>query len=135
MSTITRLDTSERFSEAVVHGGVVYLAGQVPDAAACDVLEADGAPSAYAQTRSVLEQVDALLARAGSDKSRLLSATVYIVGFDAAYASMNRAWVEWLPAGSAPARATVGSVTLAKKEWLVEIVVTAAVGADARSAQ
>ena len=127
MASITRLDTSERFSEAVVHNGVVFLAGQVPDAAACAVLDADGAPSAYAQTRSVLEQVDALLARAGSDKSRLLSATVYISGFEAADAGMNKAWVEWLPAGCAPARATVGNVTLANKEWLVEIMVTAAV--------
>ena len=116
---IVRLDTSARFSEAVVHGGVAYLAGQVP---ADDAL----APDAAAQTRSVLAQVDALLARCGSDKSRLLSATVYLTSMEA-YAGMNEAWAAWLPAGTAPARATVGNVTLAKKEWLVEIVVVAAV--------
>jgi enamine deaminase RidA (YjgF/YER057c/UK114 family) len=116
-SMITRLDASARYSEAVVHAGTCYLAGQV---AADDAL-ADCA----SQTRSVLAQVDALLARAGSDKSRLLSATVYLTSLEH-YAAMNEVWAAWLPAGCAPARATVGNVTLAKKEWLVEIVVVAA---------
>ena len=119
-SPIVRLDTTPRYSEAVVHGGVAYLAGQV---AADDAL----AGGCSAQTRSVLAQVDALLARVGSDKSRLLSATVYLTSLEH-YAAMNEAWAAWLPAGCAPARATVGNVALAKPEWVVEIVVVAARG-------
>ena len=117
MSSILRLDTTPKYSEAVVHNGVIYLAGQVP---------ADTSGDAKAQTQSILAGIDALLARAGSDKTRILSATVYLQSFDS-FAGMNEAWVEWVPAGHAPARATVGNVTLAKKEWLLEIQVTAAV--------
>ena len=116
-SPIVRLDTTPKYSEAVVHNGVIYLAGQVP---------ADTTGDAKAQTQSILSGIDALLARAGSDKTRILSATVYLQSFDS-FAGMNEAWVEWVPAGHAPARATVGNVTLAKKEWLLEIQITAAV--------
>ena len=116
-SPITRLDASARYSEAVVHNGVAYLAGQV---AADDALL-----DCASQTASVLAQVDAMLARCGSDKSRLLSATVYLTSLDH-YAAMNEVWAAWLPAGCAPARATVGNVTLAKAAWVVEIVVVAA---------
>ena len=119
MAAITRLETSARFSEAVVHGGTVYLAGQVP---AEDALEGGAA----AQMQSILAQVDAWLARAGSRKDRLLSATVYLTSFEH-YAAMNEAWVAWLPQGCAPARATVGNVTLANAKWLIEVSVTAAV--------
>lgn len=120
---IVRVDVARRFAEMVVYGGVAYLAGQVPDAEA-----ADG--DAATQTASVLAQVDALLARAGSDKTRLLSAQVYLTSMEH-YAGMNAAWEAWLPAGHAPARATVGNVTLANPKWVVEIVVTAAAGAPA----
>ena len=118
MSAIARLDTSARYSEAVIHNGTIYLAGQVP--------ADDALGSALSQTRSVLAQIDALLARAGSDKSRLLSATVYLTSLEH-YAAMNEAWAAWVPAGAAPARATVGNVALARPEWLVEISVIAAV--------
>jgi enamine deaminase RidA (YjgF/YER057c/UK114 family) len=114
---ITRLETSARFSEAVVHNGVVYLAGQVPTA--------DALGDARTQTRSVLSEIDRCLALAGTDKSRLLSATVYLTNI-ANIADMNAEWEAWLPAGAGPARATVGNVTLAKPEWLVEISITAA---------
>jgi enamine deaminase RidA (YjgF/YER057c/UK114 family) len=77
------------------------------------------------QTESVLRQVDALLARVGSDKTRILSATVYLTSMEH-YAGMNEAWAAWMPAGHAPARATVGNVTLARPEWCVEILITAA---------
>ena len=97
--------------------GVAYLAGQV---AADDALL-----DCVTQTASVLAQVDALLARCGSDKSRLLSATVYLTSLDH-YAAMNAVWAAWLPAGCAPARATVGGVALANPSWVVEIVVCAA---------
>jgi enamine deaminase RidA (YjgF/YER057c/UK114 family) len=120
MAAITRLDVTPRYSEAVIHAGTVYLAGQVPEATA-----ATG--DAAAQTREVLGLVDALLARAGSHKSRLLSATVYVRDMAADYAGMNVAWEEWCPAGHAPARATV-QAALARPEWRVEVVVVAAQG-------
>ena len=96
--SITRIDTSAKLSEAVVHNGTVYLAGQVPSD--------DSLADAGTQTRSVLRNIDELLARAGSDKSRLLSATVYLTTLDS-FAALNEAWIEWLPAGCAPTRATV----------------------------
>ena len=124
MASITRVDTSARYSEAVVHAGTVYLAGQVPsdDAAAGD---------AKAQTADVLAQIDALLARCGSDKTRVLSATIYLTDLDADYALMNAAWEAWMPAGCAPARATVGVSRLAHARWRVEISVVAAAAAVA----
>lgn len=116
--SVRRIETSPRFSEAVVHNGVVYLSGQVP--------EEGSLRDAKTQMESILSQIDGLLARAGSNKSHLLSATVYLTSFDS-YSAMNEAWEAWLPPGSAPARATIGNVTLAKKEWLIEIMVSAAV--------
>lgn len=121
MAAITRLDTSVRYSEAVVSGGVVYLAGQVP---------ADGGADMAAQTRSVLAQIDALLARAGSHKSRILSATIYLTSI-ADKDAMNAEWEAWVPAGCAPARATVGGVALVDASWKIEVCVVAAVGAPA----
>ena len=119
-SPIERIDAGPRLSEAVVYGGrTVYLAGQVPDDAAA--ASADIA----VQTTSVLAQVDAMLAKCGSDKTRLLHATIYLTTLDD-FAGMNAVWTAWLPAGCAPARATVGGVRLAKPEWRVEMVVTAA---------
>lgn len=117
MSTILRLHATSRFSEATVHNNTVYLAGQVPTP--------DALADARTQTRSVLAQIEAYLVEAGSSKSRILSATVYLTSLDH-YADMNTEWEAWLPVGCAPARATVGNVTLAKPEWLVEIVVVAA---------
>ena len=119
-SNIVRIDSSPRFSEAVIHNSTVYLAGQVPTS------DASLSNDAYIQTKSVLSEVDAYLKKAGSDKSKILTATVYLTTFDS-YDGMNKAWVEWLPEGCAPARATIGNITLAKKEWLIEIQLTAAV--------
>ncbi len=124
--TISRVDPGLRYSEAVVHGDVVYLAGQVPGEEALD-------GDAGVQTASVLAQVDALLARVGSDKSRLLSATIYLASFDS-YTRMNEVWDAWLPSGAAPARATVGNVVLARREWLLEIVIVAALRPASSSA-
>jgi enamine deaminase RidA (YjgF/YER057c/UK114 family) len=102
-----------------VHNGVVYLTGQVPD---------DGAlANARTQVKSVLANIDALLARAGSDKSRVLSATLLLTHIDADFAAVNDEWVRWLPAGCAPARTTLAGVRLADARWRVEIVVVAAV--------
>lgn len=119
MTDIKRIDTSSRFSEAVIYNGIVYLAGQVPTP---DAINSD----AETQTRSTLAEIDKFLEKSNSHKSRILSATVYLTDFSS-YDGMNKAWIEWLPEGCAPARATIGNVTLAKKEWLLEIQVIAAI--------
>jgi enamine deaminase RidA (YjgF/YER057c/UK114 family) len=114
--TITRFETGTRMSQAVVHNGTVYLAGQVSDAEGVE-----------AQTKDILGQIDALLATVGSDKSRLLSATIYLADMST-FAEMNRAWDGWVAAGHAPARATV-EAKLAGPQYRVEISVVAATGA------
>lgn len=113
--TIRRIDASARMSQAVVHGDVVYLAGQV------------GAPgeSVEVQTRTVLSQIESLLATVGSDKSKLLSATIWLASMDD-FGAMNEVWDEWIGGRDAPARAT-GEVRLATPDYKVEIIVTAAV--------
>lgn len=116
MSTIQRLHVGPRMSEAAVHQGVVYLAGQVADDASQDIT---------GQTRQVLAAVDRLLAEAGSDKSRILRAQIFLVDlvdFDA----MNAVWEAWVVPGHTPPRATV-QANLAKPGWKIEVVVTAAV--------
>ncbi len=114
--TIQRFDVGQRMSEMAVHNGVVYLAGQVASDASLDIT---------GQTADVLAQIDAMLARAGSDKTKILRAQIYIADV-AEFAGMNAAWDAWVPAGHTPPRATV-EAKLAKPEWKVEIVVTAAV--------
>ena len=115
MATIQRLHPAARYSEAAIHDGTVYLAGQVADDATQDIV---------GQTRQVLAAVDRLLAEAGSDKTRILRAQVFLADI-ADYAGMNTAWGAWVPAGAAPPRATV-EARLARPEWRVEVVVTAA---------
>jgi len=118
MSDIQRFDTGPRMSEMTVHNGVAYLAGQVA---------ADASADARGQTAEVLGMIDALLARVGSDKTRILRAQIFLADL-ADFPALNAAWDAWVPAGHTPARATV-EARLAKPEWKVEIVVTAAVGA------
>jgi len=113
---VQRFDVGARLSEMAVHNGVAYLAGQVP---------ADGSLDITGQTQQVLAAVDALLARAGTDKRRLLRVEIFLADL-ADFPGMNAAWEAWLPAGHAPPRATV-QATLAKPEWRVEMVVTAAI--------
>jgi enamine deaminase RidA (YjgF/YER057c/UK114 family) len=113
--TIQRIDAGPILSEAVVHNGVAYLAGQV---------STGGAKEAGGQTREVLAAIDALLERVGTDKSRILRAQIYLADMDD-YARMNAVWEQWVAPGHAPARATV-QAALAKPQWKVEIVVTAA---------
>lgn len=115
--TIKRLHTGPRMSQAVIHNKTVYLAGQV----------AAGAPGGgvAAQTQEILSKIDALLAEAQTDKSRLLSATIWLTDI-ATFAEMNRVWDAWVVAGAAPARATVVSARLAAPEFKVEIAVVAA---------
>lgn len=114
MSEIKRLHAGARYSEASIHAGTVYLAGQVA---------VGGADTIEAQTTEVLSSIDKLLAEAGSSKSRILMAQIYLADM-ADYAGLNSVWDKWV-ATSAPARATV-EAKLARPEWKVEIVVTAA---------
>ena len=116
MTTIQRFHTGARLSEAAVHNGTAYLAGQVADDATQDIA---------GQTRQVLAEIDALLAEVGSDKSRILMAQIFIADL-ADFAGMNAVWDAWVAPGHAPCRATV-EARLAKPGWRVEIVVTAAV--------
>jgi len=113
---IQRFDVGARLSEMAVHGNTVYLAGQIADDATQDI---------RGQTQQVLEAIDALLARAGSDRSKILMAQIYLADL-ADFVGMNEVWDAWVPAGNAPPRATV-QAALAKPEWKIEIVVTAAV--------
>jgi enamine deaminase RidA (YjgF/YER057c/UK114 family) len=112
---VQRFDVGTRLSEMTVHNGVCYLAGQVP---------ADATQDMAGQTTQVLAAIDALLARAGSDKSKLLMCQIFITDL-ADFPAMNAVWEAWLPAGHAPPRATVVA-RLAKPEWRLEMVVTAA---------
>lgn len=113
---VRRIRTGTRMSQAVVHGGVVYLAGQVATRRDEDVA---------GQTRQVLAAVDELLAEANSDKTRILTATVWLARM-ADFGAMNAVWDAWVPAGEAPARACVES-KLARPDILVEVRVVAAV--------
>lgn len=113
MSDITRMETGPRMSQAVVANGIVWLAGQVG---------APGAPVAN-QTRAVLEQVDRLLAAAGTDKTRIVSAQIWLADM-ADFAEMNAVWDQWVPQGHTPARAT-GEAKLATPDYKVEVIVTA----------
>jgi enamine deaminase RidA (YjgF/YER057c/UK114 family) len=112
--TITRLHSGPRMSQAVIHGDTVYLAGQV------------GSPGASVaeQTRTVLSQIDALLAETGSAKSKVLSATIWLADM-ADFAEMNSVWDEWVGGQDAPARAT-GEAKLATPAYRVEIIIVAA---------
>ena len=114
--TIQRFDTGPRMSQAVVHGNTVYLAGIVASNAA--------GQSVTKQTQDILSIIDGHLAKAGSDKSKLLSATIYITDMKN-FAEMNAVWDGWVSAGNTPARATV-EVKLASPQYHVEIMVTAA---------
>ena len=113
--SIQRLQVATRYSEAAIHQGVVYLAGQVPN---------DGQLDIEGQTAEVLAMIDALLAQAGSDKEHLLMVTIYLADMSD-YAAMNKVWDAWLTTGFAPPRACV-QAALAHPDWKVEIVVTAA---------
>lgn len=116
--SIKRFQTATRMSQAVVHGGTVYLAGQVAQGA--------GGKSVTEQTKDILARIDALLAEAGSDKQHMLSATIWLNSMDD-FAEMNAVWDAWVPGGHAPARACVESPRLAAPQYTVEIGIIAAV--------
>jgi enamine deaminase RidA (YjgF/YER057c/UK114 family) len=112
--SIKRIQTGPRMSQAVIHNKTVYLAGQVGTGATVAI-----------QTRDILASIDALLAEAGTDKSRLLSATIWLTDM-ATFGEMNGVWQSWVVPGETPARATVVSPQLASTEFKIEIAVVAA---------
>lgn len=114
MAGIERIECGARMSGAVVYNGLVWLAGQV------------GTPGASVteQTKDALAEVDRLLALAGSDKTRILSAQIWLADM-ADFAEMNAVWDGWVPQGATPARAT-GEAKLAAPGYRVEVIVTAA---------
>jgi len=116
MTDIQRLKAGPRMSQAVIHGNTVYLAGQV----------AQRAPgqSVAEQTRDILAALDELLAEAGTDKSKLLSATIWLVDMNN-FAEMNAIWDAWVVPGHTPGRACV-EAKLAAPQYTVEIAVIAA---------
>lgn len=116
MTDIRRIEPGARMSEAVIHGGKVYTAGIVADATV--------GKSVLEQTKEVLEQIDAILAKAGSDKTRILKANIWLTDI-ATFSQMNQAWDAWAVSGQTPARATV-EAKLAAPGYDVEIMVEAA---------
>lgn len=114
--TIQRFHVDPRMSEAVVHNHTIYLAGQVAEDASQDLA---------GQTRQILAAIDRLLAECGSDKTRILSAQIFLADI-ADFPAMNSVWDAWVPAGHTPARATIES-KLAAPKYRVEIKVIAAV--------
>ncbi|MEP9360444.1 RidA family protein [Sphingomonas sp. KR3-1] len=117
MAEIKRFQTNPRMSGAVVHGGVVSLSGQV-------AIDHRGGTVAN-QAREVLERIDLLLADAGTDKSKLLTANLYLTDI-ASLQALNMAWDRWVVPGCAPTRTTIQAV-LASPDYALEIAVTAAV--------
>jgi enamine deaminase RidA (YjgF/YER057c/UK114 family) len=115
--SIQRFHTNDRMSQVVVHGDTVYLAGQV----------AQSAPGGTVteQTQAILAQIDTLLAEAGTDKSKALSATIWLCSMDD-FAEMNAVWDAWATGGNAPCRACVESPRLASPNFTVEIGLIAA---------
>jgi enamine deaminase RidA (YjgF/YER057c/UK114 family) len=113
---IQRFDVGARMSEMSIYNGIAHLAGQVAE---------DGSADISGQTRQVLSAIDALLARAGSDKTKILMAQIFLADVGD-FAAMNAVWDEWVVPGHTPPRATV-QAPLARPEWRIEIVVTAAV--------
>lgn len=117
MGDIERIATSKRMSKIVTYNGTVYLCGQVGDSE-------DGSISMGRQTENMLAKVDSLLAEVGSDRSMILSATIYVRDMKD-FAEMNTVWDSWIPEGHAPARACV-EARMARPDILVEISVIAA---------
>ena len=114
MSDIKRIETGPRMSQAVIANGFVFLAGQV----------GEPGTSVTDQTKAVLAQIDALLAQAGTDKTRIVSAQIWMADM-AEFAEMNAVWDAWVPQGHTPARAT-GESALATPDYKVEIICIAA---------
>ena len=116
MKPIKRIEAGTRMSEAVIYGGKVYLAGIVADKMV--------GKSVYEQTKEILEQIDAILAKANTDKTCILKANIWLTDIST-FDQMNKAWDAWAVTGKTPARATV-EAKLAAPDYDVEIMVEAA---------
>ena len=114
--SIKRINAGSRMSSAVVHGDTVYLAGLTADDAKADV---------KGQTAQILAKIDKFLAEAGTDKSKVLSANIWLTDIST-WSQMNEVWDAWVPAGHTPPRATV-QAQLANPAYKIEVVVVAAV--------
>ena len=112
---VRRFHVGDRMSEMAIHRGTVYLAGQVAGDATQDI---------RGQTVQVLAAVDRLLHEAGTDRAHILRAQIYLADI-ADFGAMNEVWDDWVAPGDAPPRATV-QAKLARPEWKIEVVVTAA---------
>ncbi len=115
MPEIKRIGVGARMSKAVIHNGTVHLAGQVGEPGS-DVTE---------QTKEILAEIDRILAEAGTDKTRLITAQIWLADIASDFGKMNAVWDSWVSPGNTPARYT-GEAKLAGPEYLVEIIVTAA---------
>jgi enamine deaminase RidA (YjgF/YER057c/UK114 family) len=116
MQAIERVNVGKRLSDMAIHNGVAYLAGQVAEDRSLDI---------GGQTQQILATIDDLLQKAGTNKSRILMAQIFVANI-AEYDAMNKAWDSWVAEGNAPPRATI-EARLANPGYKVEIVVTAAV--------
>lgn len=116
MTDIKRIEPGARMSEAVIHGGKVYTAGIVADRAV--------GKSVFEQTQEILQGIDAILAQAGSDKTKILKANIWLTDIST-FDQMNKAWDTWVVSGKTPARATV-EAKLAAPGYDVEIMIEAA---------
>ncbi|MCI4678239.1 RidA family protein [Rhodoblastus acidophilus] len=117
MPSLTRLKPGKRMSQAVIRGNAVYLAGQVAETSA--------GKSVREQTAEVLGAIDALLAEAGTNKTKIMMATIYLADIST-FAEMNEVWDKWVVEGETPARATV-EAKLVAPEYKVEIAVVATI--------
>ena len=115
MSEIVRIETNQRMSRVVKAAGLVFIGGQTSNDRTLDV---------KGQTRQVLAKIDGFLAQAGIDKTRLVSAQIWLANIDQDFTGLNVVWDAWVARGCAPTRATVES-KLAAPDLLVEIMVTA----------
>ena len=116
MTDIRRIDPGPRLSEASIYGDRMYLSGMIPEDTAQDIT---------GQVKQALAEIDALLKKGGSDKTRILSAVIWLSDI-ADFAAMNAVWDAWVVAGQAPARATV-QARLSDPKMKVEIMVVAAI--------
>jgi enamine deaminase RidA (YjgF/YER057c/UK114 family) len=116
MSTITRIDVGPRMSEAVTLGSRIYCSGMIPEDTGLDIT---------GQVRQALAEIDSLLAKGGSDKTKILTATIWLRDI-ADFTAMNEVWDAWVVPGHTPARATV-QATLNDPDMKVEIMVVAAI--------
>ena len=116
MSDVRRIDPGPRLSEASVHGGRLYLSGMIPEDTSLDIT---------GQVKQALGEIDALLAKGGSDKTKILSAVIWLADIGD-FATMNTVWDAWVVPGQAPTRATV-QAKLNDPDMKVEIMVVAAI--------